>query len=75
MGRPTPPSKGTELGKGLPNLYLGTELPLGSVRAVARTGPGRVKMFRLSGDWKPAAFPTASIRWIVCGGRKPCDAL
>ena len=49
------------LGKGLPNLYLGTELPRGSVRAVARTGSGWVKMFRLSGDWKPAAppFPTA----------------
>ena len=27
-----------------------------------------VKMFRLSGDWTPAAppFPTASIRWIGC---------
>jgi hypothetical protein len=41
-------------GKGLPNLYLGMEIPRGSVRAVARTGPGWVKLFRLSGDKKPA---------------------
>jgi hypothetical protein len=41
------------LGKGLPNLYLGTELPRGSARAVARTGPGWVKMFRLSAAGSP----------------------
>ena len=71
------PSKGGSAGQWLPNLYLGTELPRGSVRAVARTGPGWVKMFRLSDDWKPATppFPTASIpRRSDAGGHKPCSA-
>jgi hypothetical protein len=45
VGKAYAPRRVDGLGKGLPNLYLGTELSRGSVRAVARTGPAWVKIF------------------------------
>ena len=79
-GRLTPLEGWVRLVKGLPNLYLGTELPRGSVRAVARTGQGWVKMFRLSALRRLEARRATVSDSVYsagsdAGGHKPCSAL
>jgi hypothetical protein len=71
------PPRVDRLGKGLPNLDLGTELPRGSVRAVARTGPGWVKMFRLYGRLEARRATVSDSVYSAgsdAGGHKPCGA-